>query len=329
MPTTGASGKGQTSKSGRSSGIMPVVNREATRPRRHRTTLYLRWGQVVMWVVATVLLFGPVNSAIPGGSPPGAESPFEDVVSLLIAVTGLTALGAPGWAAMLGVLTSLCGLVIGGLDLFRGWAVGYGELAIFGMLALLSCLLGASWRSLHRAGSRRARPTFGTFTPLPSRDQRVRRLARILVGCGTAVAIGGLIWIDLAETTSENLSSSAVSTPGTILAAKDGAGVSAGSVVVSYKFNGQIYRETVYLDDSSPAYSIGESVTVQVDRSNPAHATVDNSDNIPTGPLTLMILMLVGGFAALIAGLAMLFTLRKHRYPIRTAIALQRQRHGQ
>ena len=136
---------------------------------------------------------------------------------------------------------------------------------------------------------------------------RVRIRRWLLLIAGAAMFIGSLALIDHSESSSEGLAANGVKTPATVVSLGAPVGrLTDGSIQVRYSFSNADYRQTIYLDDTSPQYRVGESVTIAVDSKHPRRVAISTSDNIP--PLTLWaeIGLFIGGPLLMIIGISYL-----------------------
>lgn len=117
------------------------------------------------------------------------------------------------------------------------------------------------------------------------------------------MVVAWIVWVNHYETDSEHLRSDGGSTSGTVTELSADTRYSSGSAKVAYTANGRNFVRSVDLGSFVDNYSKGQSVKVYYDRQHPEHMTINDETNQPGGFVFPMIVLGLGGLAALGSGI--------------------------
>lgn len=127
-----------------------------------------------------------------------------------------------------------------------------------------------------------------------------RRRAVGVVVAGVLCLIVFMVATGILGIVNDDLRESGVRTTGTVAELSEDTGHSSGSAVVEYRVGGADRSASVDLGALADDYTVGQSVTVFYDRSDPGRMTIDDVDNEPWWLVWPLIFITVGGLAALV-----------------------------
>ena len=137
---------------------------------------------------------------------------------------------------------------------------------------------------------------------------------------GWGVFVGGVLLFaaftvgaTVVEGRAEELEQNGGRVQGQVLSYSPGTRLFAENVDVEFIFDERRRTERVQLDDSSPVYEVGQSVVVLVDPLDPNRLTLEGEINQSQWTVWLMIFALLAGLVGIIAGLSVLFRVRRQR----------------
>lgn len=159
---------------------------------------------------------------------------------------------------------------------------------------------GASDRAIDAPGVRRQ-----------LRSTKWKALATFVVGM--VLFVGFAIAADAVYDRADELERSGIRVDGVVVDYSAGTRLTSEWVDVEFAFDGDVRRERVQLDDSSPRYIAGEGVLVLVNGDNPDEVTIEGETNQSQWTVWLMVFAFVLGIVGVVAGPVLWFRTRRQR----------------
>ncbi|MFL6140698.1 MAG: DUF3592 domain-containing protein [Labedaea sp.] len=163
-----------------------------------------------------------------------------------------------------------------------------GELAKIRRLRLRTLLRGRD--DLDVNVSRTVRPEVATRAV-----RRLRRRGWVVLLAGLVGCVGAVTVADVMTARSEALLAAGDQTPAVVVGTNERTRFSAGTISVRYTAGGVERVGEINLNDSSPAYHVGDQVTVVYDPADPGRLRTPEEENDPTWAVILFAILLVFG----------------------------------